>query len=425
MGSAPGTKRSLLESVVSLYSLQAFNYLVPLVTLPYLTRTLGASNWGKLALADAYGNYVSLVVEYGFSLSATRFIALARDDVDRRSTTLASVVAAQLLLTSAVGICLVLLSSLRGFTLDHSWLTLSFLAGVARALMPAWYFQGLERMRPLSLISMLSSGSVLIGIVLLVHRPSDAWIVLALRTAAAFGACGIMFALAYREVAFRMPNWSEVWRVLRDGGSLFLFKGAISFYTTANIVILGFFAPVTSVAWYAGAEKIVRAALASTQPLTQAFYPRINHLLSIDKRKALRAVRASAILTIGLGCCMGACLLLAAPEIVRLCLGGQFVGSVVVLRVLALLPPLVAVNTVLSIQWMLPLRLESLCNRLVIFAGAINIVLAAWFAPRYRETGMAFSVVMAELFIFCSIIVLLQRRGAAPWAQLPQVEPVS
>ena len=73
-----GMNRTLWESLASLYGVHAFNYLVPLFTLPYLARVLGAAEWGAFAFADAYGRVVGLVIEYGFGLSAAREVSRIR-----------------------------------------------------------------------------------------------------------------------------------------------------------------------------------------------------------------------------------------------------------------------------------------------------------------------------------------------------------
>src|SRR5260370_31240826 len=88
----------LWESLASLYAVHAFNYLVPLFTLPYLARILGPAEWGALAFADAYGRFVGLVVEYGFGLSATRELARVRNDPQARGRQLAGGLRAQGLL---------------------------------------------------------------------------------------------------------------------------------------------------------------------------------------------------------------------------------------------------------------------------------------------------------------------------------------
>ena len=65
----------LVKNILSLYVLQASAYLIPLITTPYLARTLGVSHFGILGIASGIIGYVSLVTDWGFGFTATREVA--------------------------------------------------------------------------------------------------------------------------------------------------------------------------------------------------------------------------------------------------------------------------------------------------------------------------------------------------------------
>ncbi|HDW3666810.1 TPA: oligosaccharide flippase family protein, partial [Escherichia coli] len=68
----------MLKNIFFLFLIQISNYIFPLLTLPYLVRVLGASQFGSLMLAQALIQYFITVTEYGFNLSATKKIALSK-----------------------------------------------------------------------------------------------------------------------------------------------------------------------------------------------------------------------------------------------------------------------------------------------------------------------------------------------------------
>jgi PST family polysaccharide transporter len=107
---------------------------------------------------------------------------------------------------------------------------------------------------------------------------------------------------------------------------------------------------------------------------------------------------------------------------VRLLLGKGFSNSIPVLRLLSILPALIAVSNVLGIQWMLPLRLDKEFNTIILSAGALNLILALLLTPRYHQMGMAVSVVFAEMLVTVSIVLFLRRRKLDPWAEIQRAE---
>lgn len=418
--------RKLWENLASLYSIQLLNYVLPLLTLPYLTRVLGPGPWGVLAFADAFANYISLLIEYGFGLSATREIAQFREDRLARARHVAGVLGAQVMLASgAAGLAFLVLNVGHLFAVYRPLIPYALVLAVSRSLVPYWYFQGMERMRVVAVLTIAANSIASAATFVFVRSPEDNWLPLALRAGAALLALTAALVLAYRDLPVVMPVWRDSWRVLRQGSSLFFFKSSVSLYTTANVLLLGLISTPAAVAWYAGAEKIARAVVTGLGPITQTFYPRIAHLMAHDRREAMRTGQFSVWLTIGAGTLGGICLFVASPWLVHSLLGRGFDNSIAVLRLFSVLPPVIAGSNVLGIQWMLPLRLDRELTLIVLGAGALNITLALLLAPHYQQMGMAASVVIAEALITASTIVVLRRRKLAPWTAVSEVEGVT
>ncbi len=409
--------RKLWENLGSLYSVHVFNYVLPLFVLPYLARTLGPTQWGALAFSEAYAGYVSLVVEYGFGLSATREISVNRDNISSCASQVAGVLGAQILLALfcllGTGVFFLFGPSM---AIYKHLLPFALCLAVARSLCPLWYFQGLERMRLISIVNLIAAALAAAGVFTFVHGPSDTYLSLLIRVITSLGATVVGFVVLYRQTPFLVPNHSLCRRALSQGGSLFLFKSAVSFYTTANVLLLGFIAPISVVAWFSGAEKITKAVIAGISPINQAFYPRVSRLLTTDSDEVRRTAQFSVFLTVGFGLVSGLVLFLGAPLWVRLLLGPGFSPCVPVLRILAVLPPVISVSLVLGVQWMLPLRLDWLYSRIIIAAGALNVLLAFLLVPRYAQFGMAVSVVMAEILVTVGIVWVLRKRRLDPWS---------
>lgn len=69
------TTSKLIKNGFWLFVLQVFNTVVPMFTLPYITRILGPSGYGDFSLALNWILYLQVIVEYGFGYWGARKIA--------------------------------------------------------------------------------------------------------------------------------------------------------------------------------------------------------------------------------------------------------------------------------------------------------------------------------------------------------------
>ncbi len=408
-------RHSLTQNALSLYGVQIASYIVPLVTIPYLARVLGAAGWGLVAFTQSFGSYIGLVAEYGFALSGTREVARHRDSPEKLTEILAGVMGAKALLAAVcVAVAVPLRWYLPIFRQHPTLLWVGIFWALTQGFNMMWFFQGLERMRLVAALDISAKALATVGIFIFVRTPDDGWRVLALQGLGFFLSCVISLELAYRELPFRLPGWKSMLESLRMGWTMFLFRASVSLYTVGNAFILGLFVTPQLVGYYAGAEKISKAFLGLLNPVSQTLYPRLSHLVHQARARAVRLARIGvAVMGIG-GTAMGVLVFLTAPMLVRIILGTGYAQAVPVLRILALLPPLIALSNVFGIQWMLPLGLDRSFNRIILLAGVINIGLAVILAPAYADRGMAWAVVAAETFVTSGIYLLLRWKKLDP-----------
>jgi PST family polysaccharide transporter len=152
-------------------------------------------------------------------------------------------------------------------------------------------------------------------------------------------------------------------------------------------------------------------------PVTQTLFPRLSHLLTTDRSQAVRLVRTSLAMMTLVALLLCVATLAAAPWIVRVGLGPGYGAAVPVMRVLSLLLPAIAVSTVLGMQWMLPLGMDAVYNKIVISAGFLNLALAACLASRWQQMGMACAVVVSEYLVTIAVCVVLIRRRISPFTE--------
>jgi PST family polysaccharide transporter len=408
-------RHQVVRNAASLYWVQIATMLVPLATLPYVTRVVGGTAMGTIVFAQSLSGMLVLLLDFGFTQSVTREISLSREDPGRMSGILAGVLGATgvlaviALLPSAVVVMVV--PSMHAHPQDAA---LAWLAAVAGGFTPNWFFLGIETVRAVAIVQLVARIAGAILTFILVHRASDAWIVLAL--SAGSGAVGALYLIIRMSamVPLRWPRRADVHRELERGWRLFISSAAISLYTTVNVFILGLFAPAAQVALYGLADRVVRTLTQLFGPVSAAVYPRLTHLLGTDKPGRARRLARAALTTLMLSSIAGGIVLaVLARPIVRLLFGPEYAGSAAILRVLCLIIPMIGYSTILGTDWMLSLKMDRQMVRIVTLGAVANIVLALVLAPLSGAHGLAWSVVAAELCVAVGITRAVVRHPSA------------
>ena len=392
----------------------------PLITVPYLARVLGPVGWAPVLLAQALAAWLVMVMEFGFELSGTRALARARTDSVERASVVHGVTSAKLLLAPAVTVVLVIAFAvtpdLRVSNSGLAWfgtplLGWTLLYVLLRGLNPFWFFQGLERVGAAVLVDSGTRLAAAIGVFFVVHEPSDAPAVLALQAIAALAATLVLTLWMARDTAIALPTIAKGIATLRAGLTLFAFRAASGGFAALNLFVVSLLGTPALVAVFGGADRIIRAGIGTLNPLTQAILPRVSFLRATDAAAADRLVQRSLIVTGGLGLLIGATAFIAAPLLVQLLLGPGYEGAVPLLRILAILPPLVAVDTVLGLHWAVPHGHDRPFLATMLIAGTLNLFLAIALIPRFGAEGVSAAVVLAECGGMLALLTLWRRHA--------------
>ncbi|MDQ2842695.1 MAG: oligosaccharide flippase family protein [Acidobacteriota bacterium] len=408
-------RAALLYDIAAVYGIHFANQALPLITVPYLSRTLGPASWGLVAMAQAFGVYGNLIVDYGFVYSATRQIATASNSEEVESI-IAGVSGAKILLSLAA-----LTAAFAAYFLVPLFhrhpvlLWTAVLSEIVKALLPVYYFYGIQRVAIASLLDICARAIAAAGIFIFVHNARDAWKIFVLTGVTAGATVVIGHVLILQRYALRPPRLGNGFHMLRAGWAMFLFRSAHSIYTLGNAFILGLFASPVAVGYYAGAEKISTAAVGLLSPLTTVLYPRAAALAKTSLTGAARMTRFT-VYVVGAGSlALGLILWAGAPLIVRIILGHNFTESASVLRVLSLRAPLIAWTNILGFQWLLVLGLERQFQKITFAALVLNTLLATILAPRFSYQGMAWAVLISQVAVALGIYVVLEQRRLNPF----------
>ncbi len=271
-------KKRLLSNFFSLSMLQIFTYILPLLTFPYLVRVLGVEKFGLIAFAQSFVMFFNILVDYGFNLSATRDISINRDNKEKLIEIFSSVMLIKfLLIILSLLVLSIIVFSFEKFTPNWELYYLSFLLVIGQALFPIWYFQGIEKMKYITIINVGSRIIFTIAIFIFIQNQDD-YILVPLLNGLGF-IFGSLYSLYIIRNTFKqgfvIQNLQILKTYFKDSSQFFLSRVSVSIYTSANAFVLGMFTNTTMVGYYSIAEKLYTALQSVYRPVTQVLYPYI------------------------------------------------------------------------------------------------------------------------------------------------------
>jgi|GEM_PF-2157930 len=401
-------RRKITGDLLFLYASFFASFVLPLLTIPYLTRVLGKHAWGQLVFVQGFCLLLGVPLAWGFGFHGTRLIARHRDDRVKVGTICSEITMARIFLLLPVGLILILcVITIPGLHSDLRLPLVGFAAVAINSFSPSWILQGLDQMRFSSALDLTTKLIASLPVFLLVSSPDHAFVVFLLQ------ACGGLVALVpgYRavclQVQLRLGFTRSPLAVCRESSGMFLFSLSGAFVNQANVFVFGLFAPMQAVGIYAGAEKIIRAATALVGPFSTALHTKINYRIAGDRAGAARLfVRGTAVLFV-MAALGSAVIWFASDMIVARLLGAEFHESARVLRMLSFLPLINWMSYSINLNWLIVLGLDRLLNSCVFFAAAIALVSSCLLVPLFSVTGMGLSVLLAEAALLAALVAVM------------------
>jgi PST family polysaccharide transporter len=411
-----GENKKLFSNFISLSFLHAANLILPLLTFPYLVRTLGIEIYGLTIFAQAFISYFSLVAEYGFVFSGTREISLNKTNKKHLTRTYNSIMTARFVL---VILCLIVMSAIvfcfNKFSIHWELYFLTYGIVIGTALFPTWFFQGMEKMKYITILSVISKVIFTISIFVFVKSPSDyLWVPILNSGGYIFvGIISMIIINKHFKIPFQIQKNKYIWEQLQQGWYIFISTISTNLYTTTTTVVLGLVTNTTMVGYYAIAEKVLRIIVATFTPFTQTIFPHVVQLAKKSSQETVVFLRRILQYTLSISICMWLIGVVFAEPIFKLLFNINVAHSIIIFRILS---PLILILPIASILFniiLLPFKMDKYFSKIYITGAILNLILLGvlLFGFKLSTIGAAVSLIICELVITIYAAIVLQRNN--------------
>lgn len=404
-------KGVLLKNTVMLYILQFSTYLLSFIVVPYETRVLGPTYYGKLGVATAIMVYFQLVIDFGFLLSATEDVSRNRTDKKKISKILTAVTIDKIFLTvGSFVVLLILCQVLPSWREDRTFYLLFLAATAINSMIPDYLYRGLEQMTAITVRTVAIKAFFTVMIVLLLKRPEQYCIIPILNIIGNSVALLGVYLHLYRQmnIKFVRCTVADVWANFRRSSTFFYSRIATSVYTASNTVILSVISAGSTIGYYTLADKLVTTAKNGLSPISDSMYP---YMTKNKDFKLVWKILKIFMPIIIVGC--GIVFIFARP-LCELVFGAGYGDAAPVLR--AMLPVVVVIlpSYILGFPTLSAMGLSKYANYSVVFGSALHVcnLLVLYFTGHMNMVTLGALVSIAETAILLFRIVVIWRNRA-------------
>lgn len=407
--------RHLLENFFSLSILNGLNVLLPLVTLPYIIDVVGMQGYGAYSYIYVIIQYIILFCTYGFNFSATKMISQCRDDKAAVSRIYNAVTASKALI--AVALLAAMLPFSRWLLKDSSG-TLMLVYGLGMVagdiLTPVWLFQGMEKMKYMTIVNASSKILFTLLIFVLVRRSEDYELLILFNSFGYILAAILSLLLVRWQFGLRlgMPRMTDVKEQLKEGSAVFGSTFGMNLYRNANVFILKQFAGDEVVGVYSAVEKVIKGFQSLMSPAAQALFPHLSlRFKGQSVEYNVRLLRRIAFPFTAFVLVVSVCVYFFAPLISSILCGEEHEACVPLMRIMVPVILFGEINYLTGIVGLINMNGQKQFFASVLVTGVFSVIFVLMTAGRYGAGAAAWAMSLSEvlLFILCLISIRLIR----------------
>jgi len=363
--------KNLINNYIALSILQASNFIIPLISLPYLVRTLGAETFGLVMFAQAFILFFHVIVDFGFTLSGVRSVSINRNNHQKLEEIFNSILIIKFFLIIISFIIMIgIVTIFEKFTSDYILYIITFTWVIGQALFPIWFFQGIEKMKYITIFKVLSQLIALVAIILFVNSPED-YLFVPIFNALGFiiiGFISIVIILKEFKFKFFIPHFSILKDYFKESSHFFFSRAAVTIYTTSNAFVLGIFTNNTIVGYYSIAEKLYIALQALYMPIVNVLYP------YISKNRDVTLFKKIFKLAVFFNFFLVSIVFIITPYLVELIAGVPIQESIDVFKIFLLVTLIVVPSILIGYPFLAALGYKGYANNSVIIASIVHVV---------------------------------------------------
>ncbi len=388
----------LVINYISTLVYQLLIVVLPILTLPYLSRVFLPQNMGVNSLITSISSYFLLFAVFGLAVHGQKETAFyANDTIHLRKVFWEiEILSIFLTLVSAITYMFIILvmPEYRLYILATTPLIL------ANALDISWLFIGLQQLPMVMTRNFIIKLVTVTAIFIFVKSNNDLFILMSINSISAVVSNGLLWFFLPKKLRFKPVKIQNIKRHFVSGAFLFIPAVSIAVYTILSRIILGMFGSLKDVAYFDNSDKIIRTLLTIITAATLTIMPEISRLFSTHKIDEI-FVLLKKVLLLSLGFAIPVTIgaAIVSPQFATIFFGlpYQKTGAVMQIEVWIMVP--IAIANVIANQYFVPMNKGKYITYAVSLGAMMNIFISIPLVIYFGAIGTAIAILTTEILV--------------------------
>ncbi len=387
------------------FILTASSFLFPLITFPYVSRTLLPAGNGKVDSAMAVVSYFTMVAMLGIPTYGIRACAQVRDDKEKLSRTVQEILAINL--GMAVLVYVVFGASLAWVPKFAENRTLFLVMGTAillNVIGVSWLYAALEQYAYITAISMVMKALGVVLMFLFVHQPEDFVIYGGITVISNVGSYIFNFLRMGKYVIIKPLGNYNFKRHMKPIAIFCAMTVATSIYTNLDIVMLNFISGDVQTGYYSASVKVKTILASLVTSLGAVLLPRLSYYIEKGMQKEFKQMAVKALQFVWMMALpVTIYFMMFAKESIGFLSGQAYAPAAEPMCIILPTVVWIGLSNIFGMQILVPTGREKEVMKSVLAGGMVDLALNLALIPKLGASGAAIGTVMAEL-----VVVLVQ-----------------
>ncbi len=391
---------SLKKNLIYQSAYQLLMVISPLITSPYIARTLGNEMYGIYSYYYSIAYYFGIFTMLGLANYGNRTVAKAKSAGKEELGKL-------FLQMMLMQIGMLILVSVVYFLSIPVWggeyklnAVIEWLYILSVGLDISWFYFGIEEFKTTTQRSFVVKISIIACILMFVKSPADLNKYTMIMAGGMLISSLILWIQLPKYMKLTNVCLNDIVRHIKPNLILFVPVVSLALFHYTDKVMLGVMSTWKELGYYTNSDKIVNIPMGLINGLGVVMLPRISALsASNDSNKIEKYINISILLSLwaGIALCFG--IKTIDSDFIPFFFGKGYMRCAELLEWLSIIIVIKAISNVLRMQYLIPMEKDREFNISVIVATVVNIVLNYILIPIHGAMGAVVGTLAAETIV--------------------------